>query len=68
MGMAPIWDFHTTLNELIDLLIESGGGFGKLHFLSPEKSNPHGALPWRGVGGVVIHMSATDPYFSSHSL
>ena len=36
-GIVPIWDFHATGCEKVDLLIYRGGWFGILQFPAPRK-------------------------------
>lgn len=52
-GPGLVWDRETTSSEVINLLLDGKRGLVVLHLQAPEKSNPPGALPWRGVAGVV---------------
>ena len=52
-GLGLVGDRETTSSEVIELLLDGKRGLVVLHLPAPEKSNPPGALPWRGVAGVV---------------
>src|SRR3972149_10962551 len=48
---------------MLDLLLDGKRGLVIFHFAAPEKSNPPGALPWRGVAGVVADIVGQNRHF-----